>query len=392
MGVFLYIPWFQLSQWDVPLLYLSGIVLGLCGLAALRPEWREQAFSTAGMAAVATVGAYFYGIDTVPVQPFGILVALGVLTGSRLAEWQGKQWGVRPSITADFITHVTVIGLVSCYVLNGLFYEFDELVAVVSEPMALGAGLIAGLFVFVQMSKEEEAGPQKGAIIAVAIAVAITAGVGSLIKSRWLGLSSFGGFLGAAFSVWVWKARRKLPALPLAELACWCFPAVWIFGRSGCFVVHDHPGAETTFFLGVENFHNNPGVIRHDLGLYEVLWALVVTALFFKLRHRQTRPTGFFVALLPLLYTPVRFGLDFLRATDVANPDNRFYGLTPAQYAAIGFFFFSVYFLRRVLRSDPPEIPDAMKWPIPEPEPEPAEAAPKKKKKKKGAKRKKAAS
>ena len=35
------------------------------------------------------------------------------------------------------------------------------------------------------------------------------------------------------------------------------------------------------------------------------------------------------------MYAPVRFGLDFLRATDVALPDQRYAGLTPAQWACL---------------------------------------------------------
>ncbi len=366
MGVILLIPWFKLEQWDVPLLYLAGAVLAACGLAALRPQWREQAVSTAGFTAVASAAAYLYGIEVVPVQPFGILVAIGVLVGSRLAEWQGKQWGIRPSVTADFITHVTVIGLVTCYVLNGIFYEWDVFVEVASKPVAVGAGLLAGLFVFVQLAKET--GTRAAAVIGTAMALAGAAGVGSIIDGRWLGLSSFGGFIGAAFSVWVWKQRRKLPALGLAECACWCFPAVWFFGRMGCFVVHDHPGAKTDFFLAVADYNGVVGEARHDLGFYEVIWSAFAFALFWVLRKRQERPTGFFVALLPMLYTPIRFWLDFLRATDVSNPDVRFWGLTPAQYAAVGFFVFSLLFMRWVLRREPPEIPPPMAWPIPEEE------------------------
>lgn len=389
MGVILLIPWFKLEQWDVPLPYLAGAVLAACALAALRPQWREQAVSTAAFTAVASAAAYFYGIEVVPVQPFGILVAIGVLVGSRLAEWQGKQWGIRPSVTADFITHVTVIGLVTCYVLNGIFYEWDVFVEVATKPVALAAGLLAGLFVFVQLSKET--GPRAAAIIGAAMALAGAASVGSLVDGRWLGLSSFGGFIGAAFSVWVWKQRRKLPALGLAECACWCFPAVWFFGRMGCFVVHDHPGAKTDFFLAVADYNGVVGEARHDLGFYEVIWSAVVFALFWKLRKRQERPTGFFVALLPMLYTPFRFGLDFLRATDVPNPDVRFWGLTPAQYAAVGFFVFSVLFMRWVLRREPPEIPPQMAWPIPEDElgGDEAAEAPAKKPQSKGGSRKK---
>ena len=42
-----------------------------------------------------------------------------------------------------------------------------------------------------------------------------------------------------------------------------------------------------------------------------------------------------YVTLLTLAYAPVRFGLDFLRATDVPEPDARYFGLTPAQWGCV---------------------------------------------------------
>ena len=33
-----------------------------------------------------------------------------------------------------------------------------------------------------------------------------------------------------------------MPILPFADLILSVFPVAWVFGRSGCSVVHDHPG------------------------------------------------------------------------------------------------------------------------------------------------------
>lgn len=345
---FLYIPWFKIGEWPVPLHWAVAVVVGLCALAALKAAWRPQAASTATLALVAGVAAYFAGFETVPVQGFGVLVALGVILGTRLAEWQGKQWGIHPAYIADFTTHVVVIGLVSCYILNGVFYETDTLLEILADP--------------------------------------------SLIFSRWLGLSSFGGFIGAAFGVWVWKKRRGgLPVLHLADCMGFAFPLGWIFGRLGCFVVHDHPGRETDFFLGVENYYES-GVVRHDLGLYEVFYAIFAMALHWSLRNMKNRPTGLFVALLPLPYVPVRFGLDFLRAEDLSSSDVRYWGLTPAQYAAIGFFFFAIFFLRYVMKRGPIPVPAKLRWPPVDEEEEKAkdeDEAPKKRRKKKRSTKKK---
>ena len=105
------------------------------------------------------------------------------------------------------------------------------------------------------------------------------------------------------------------------------FPFGWIFGRLGCFVAFDHPGLATHFVLG-ERYVD--GVVRHNLGLEEALFIAVVAGLFLVL-GRKARPAGFFVGLLAVLYTPVRFGLDALRIDDA-----RYFGLTPAQYGAVG--------------------------------------------------------
>src|SRR5262249_35799694 len=49
----------------------------------------------------------------------------------------------------------------------------------------------------------------------------------------------------------------------------------------------------------------------------------------------RPRPPGTSVAVLALLYAPVRFFLDFLRQTDLPGADARYLGLTVAQYGCI---------------------------------------------------------
>ena len=51
--------------------------------------------------------------------------------------------------------------------------------------------------------------------------------------------------------------------------------------------------------------------------------------------RRSRRPVGFYCVLLPLAYAPVRFFLDFLRATPLEGGDVRYAGLTPAQWSSI---------------------------------------------------------
>ena len=124
------------------------------------------------------------------------------------------------------------------------------------------------------------------------------------------------------------------------DLAFYAFPTSWFFGRIGCFLAFDHPGSATSFFLA-QRYAD--GVVRHNLGLDEALYILPVALLFLWLGQRRNRAPGFFVGLLPVLYAPVRFMLDFLRIADV-----RYLQFTPGQYGAAVLLVAGVLVLRFV--------------------------------------------
>lgn len=75
---------------------------------------------------------------------------------------------------------------------------------------------------------------------------------------------------------------------------------------------------------------------------------------------KTPRKRGFYLGLLPILYAPVRFGLDFLRATDLEQGDARYFGLTPGHYSAIVLLAAGVAFLRWVQTSPEPGVPDSI--------------------------------
>ncbi|MEM7447759.1 MAG: prolipoprotein diacylglyceryl transferase family protein [Myxococcota bacterium] len=283
MGSLLFIPWFRAEAIEIPL-----------------------PFELPGLG------------ETLPIQPFGILVAIGVMVGSRLAEEFAKRNGMHPALIADLVTHVVILGFLSGYLLNAVFYHPEY---------------IAELF------------------------------DGGRSGCRYFGLSSFGGFFGAILGLFVWKWRRGLPALPFADAIVWALPFGWLFGRLGCFVVHDHPGVVTDFILAVENYEYGmpPFQPRHDLGFYEVLWSLGTIVLLLWLA-RKPRPRGFYVGLVPLLYTPVRFGLDFLRASVEEGGDARYLGLTPGHYASVILFLVGAAVMTRVLRGPQVEVPESARW------------------------------
>jgi len=102
---------------------------------------------------------------------------------------------------------------------------------------------------------------------------------------------------------------------------------------------------------------------RHDLGFYELLFTLVMTGILFWYARRP-RPAGRIIGLFATMYAPVRFGLDFLRATDVARPDERYLGLTPAQWACLATAGLGVYIWRRREPPAPPAPPDVAPPPV----------------------------
>lgn len=257
------------------------------------------------------------------IHPFGLLVATGVVLGAYLARWKAKRDGLHPETVMNLAGWVLIPGFVTAHVFDDLAYR-PELVA--ENPLHL--------------------------------------------LMIWDGISSFGGFFGAIGGAIAWRMHRRLPGLAFADPIAFGFPLGWLFGRTGCFVVHDHPGRVTTFFLGVEDYQVGypPYQVRHDLGLYEVIWSAAVVALFLFLGRKQ-RPRGTYLALLAILYAPVRFGLDFLRATDFAQADARYFGLTPGHYAAIALLSVGVAVALLVARQPWPEIPRWARWPEPGPEP-----------------------
>lgn len=152
----------------------------------------------------------------------------------------------------------------------------------------------------------------------------------------WDGISSFGGFIACAIIVYVIFKRLKAPVLALGDMVFYGLAMGWGFGRLGCFSVHDHPGTQTDFFLGVygtcPGTGADPLLACHPLGLYEAIHSFALFGLFMILERGPKRWPGFYVFLSCITYGPLRFYLDTLRHPDT---DARYFGLTPAQYGSI---------------------------------------------------------
>ena len=165
----------------------------------------------------------------------------------------------------------------------------------------------------------------------------------------WEGISSFGGFLGGSAGAIYYFKKNKLPVWDHAEPLVYGFVFAWIFGRLGCTFAFDHPGLATDFFLAmpypeslsVHGVFEPAGTLRHNLGLYECIYAMCMFAVLWSQRSRPLF-SGWFMSTTLILYCPVRFGFDFLRASDAV-----YLGLTAGQFAAIGLFALAFY-MRKV--------------------------------------------
>jgi phosphatidylglycerol:prolipoprotein diacylglycerol transferase len=269
-------------------------------------------------------------LGPVPLHPFGLLVATGVMVGTSITMRRGEKLGYDVVLLNSFITWMLFSGFVFAHILSQLFYHWDE---VVSRPWSL--------------------------------------------LMLWQGLSSFGGFFGAVVGVLLWKywviidrrpvrRPRPMPLLPFADLILSVLPIGWMFGRAGCASVHDHPGAHTTAnnpFAVAYPLGPSDGPVTHigfidfihghdprfDLGFLELLFTIVL-ATSFALTWRRKLPMGTYVVATSLAYAPVRFGMDFLRIPESQGGDARYAGLTPAQYGCIALFLFGCVMARYVMK------------------------------------------
>lgn len=223
----------------------------------------------------------------IPIHPFGVLVATGVIIGSSLTVKRAAERGLDRTKMESFISWILGFGFVLSHVLDELMYRPQE---VMKNPLVL--------------------------------------------LQIWVGISSFGGFIGGVVGALLWSRETKERVLPYLENVAAIFPISWIFGRSGCSVAHDHIGRKSTEWFAV-NFPAYMGGPRLDLGLLE-LTATIPIAAFIYWYARKPRPEGSILALLCLIYAPIRYVLDSQRAIDIHDPDARYLGLTPGMWLSMG--------------------------------------------------------
>jgi phosphatidylglycerol:prolipoprotein diacylglycerol transferase len=278
-----------------------------------------------------------FHIGPLPLHPFGILVATGVLLGTSVTGRRAERLGYDLVKLNSFITWMLVSGFVLSHALDAVFYHWHD--EVQRLPWS--------------------ANP-------------LTDSMPWYIVKPWLGLSSFGGFIGAIVGVMLWRSLevvdgklrlrpRPAPILAYTDVMLSVFPLGWLFGRTGCSVVHDHPGARATAdtllavayplrpgegsvtrigFIELVHGHD----FRFDLGFLELLFTAVLLGCFVLTYSRKVR-VGSYTIVTALAYAPVRFAMDFLRVPETQGGDPRYGALTPAQWCTLALFVFGLVML-----------------------------------------------
>jgi phosphatidylglycerol---prolipoprotein diacylglyceryl transferase len=238
---------------------------------------------------------------------YGVLVALAFLTGLWLAGRLSVQAGLNRDAVLNLGIYVAIAGLAGAKLLMVLFdldYYLKDPGAIFSLETLQAGGIFYG-----------------GLILA-------------LIVAAW------------------YMRRHKLPGLATADV---CAPAVALghgIGRLGCFAAGCCWGKPSGASWAVT--YTNPeahrlvgvplGIPLQPTQLYEAFAEFAIAFVLYR-RFRRPHPAGAVIGLYLVLYSAVRFLVEFARSHDAANP---FLGpIVAEQWIAVGLAALGIFLIRR---------------------------------------------
>jgi len=149
------------------------------------------------------------------------------------------------------------------------------------------------------------------------------------------GFVLFGGVLLAAFGVYLFTKFKKLSFWKVADAMTPGIAIGLAIGRIGSYLMGDHIGSKTNFFLG--SYYN--GDLRHEPSLYLAISAFLMFIMLILVAPFIRKKEGALAYLMIVWYSIARFFLDFMRAADIdVISDPRYFGLTLSQIVCVVLF------------------------------------------------------
>jgi phosphatidylglycerol:prolipoprotein diacylglycerol transferase len=242
-----------------------------------------------------------FDLGIITIQSWGAMVALGFIVSIFIAIWRARALGLNHQVIWDIGLGAIVGAIIGSRLFHVFFYRWEY---------------------FSEHLKE-------------------------IIYFWTPGYSLYGGMFGLAVGVFIVIKSKKIDFWHYADIIAFSAPAGLAIGRIGCFLIHDHPGIETGFFLGVRY----PEAARWDLGLMQLIANLIIFVIFLALIRKQ-KFVGFYVSFFFLYYAITRFVLDFLRIYEGPMADARYFFLTPAQYFSVALLVIGIIIFIKKKKSD----------------------------------------
>jgi len=126
---------------------------------------------------------------------------------------------------------------------------------------------------------------------------------------------------------------KKIDIKKLADIFAPAIALGHTFGRIGCFFSGCCYGKETQCFISINN--------RYPTQIIEAVGNLIIFFVLHKL-YKKSHKNGYIFLLYLILYSALRFSIEFLRGDDRGN---FFFGLSPAQNISIVIFIIAIMFL-----------------------------------------------
>jgi len=226
-----------------------------------------------------------FSIGKFTIYTYGVLVALGFFLGIQYIVKYSKNIIAKQQVY-DFLFYVILIGIIGAR----LFYVCLDLNYYLSHPLEI-----------IQVWKG--------------------------------GLVYYGGFISVLLFAFLYCKYKKINIVKLMDVFAPALALGHCFGRIGCFFSGCCYGKYSDCFLAIAH--------KHPTQLYESFGNLVI---FFILHTslKKTHKDGYIFVLYMLLYSTLRFAVEFFRGDDRGA---FIFGLSPAQNISIIIFVIAIIIL-----------------------------------------------